>query len=80
LLAHPDALLRRFAAAIAIRPREVIVERFVVMAEQSHDEEVRKIAADCREGFLRPTYAIGPSILKRAPVEPSKGETQNGGR
>ncbi|MER9233293.1 hypothetical protein NKI56_14520 [Mesorhizobium sp. M0622] len=80
LLNHPDALLRRFAAAVAIRPRDVIVERFVAMAEQSDDAEVRKIAADCRQGYLRPTYAIGPSILKRASSETSKGETQNNGR
>ncbi|WP_455850854.1 hypothetical protein [Mesorhizobium sp. BHbdii] len=80
LLEHPDALLRRFAAAVAIRPREVIIERFVTMAEQSDDAEIRKIAADCRQGYLRPTYAIGPSILKRAPAEPSKGEAQNSGR
>lgn len=65
LLEHPDALLRRFAAALAIRPRDVIIERFVAMAEQSHDAEIRKIAADCRKGFLRPTYAIGPSTLLR---------------
>ncbi|MER8397166.1 hypothetical protein [Mesorhizobium sp. M1348] len=80
LLEHPDALLRRFAAAVAIRPRQVIVERFVAMAEQSNDAEVRKIAADCREGYLRSIYAIGPSILKRASSETSKGETQNSGR
>ncbi|RWL13889.1 MAG: hypothetical protein EOR57_32635 [Mesorhizobium sp.] len=80
LLAHPDAVLRRFAAAVAIRPREVIVERFVAMVEQSDDAEIRNIAADCRQGYLRPTYAIGPSILKRAPAEPSKGEAQNSGR
>ena len=67
LLAHPDAVLRRFAAAVAIRPREVIVERFVAMVEQSDDEEIRKIAEDCRQGFLRPTYAIGPSMVKRVP-------------
>ncbi|MER9595363.1 hypothetical protein [Mesorhizobium sp. M0244] len=58
----------------------MIVERFVAMAEQSDDAEVRKIAADCRQGYLRPTYAIGPSILKRASSETSKGETQNNGR
>jgi hypothetical protein len=80
LLEHPDAPLRRFAAAVAIRPREVIVERFVAMVEQSNDAEIRKIAAGCRQGYLRPTYAIGPSILKRAPAEPSKGEAQNSGR
>ncbi|WP_027056689.1 hypothetical protein [Mesorhizobium erdmanii] len=79
LLAHPDALLRRFAAAVAIRPREVIVERFVAMVEQSDDEELRKIAADCRQGYLRPTYAMGPSIVKRVSSEPSKGEAQNSG-
>lgn len=77
LLAHPDAVLRRFAAAVAIRPREVIVERFVAMVEQSDDAEIRNIAADCRRGYLRPTYAIGPSIVKRVPSETSKGETQN---
>ncbi|MER9089617.1 hypothetical protein NKI34_00610 [Mesorhizobium sp. M0700] len=76
LLANPDAVLRRFAAAVAIRPREVIVERFVAMAEQSDDAEIRQIAADCRKGYLRATYAIGPSILKRAPADPSKGEAQ----
>ncbi|MER8819843.1 hypothetical protein NKH70_08440 [Mesorhizobium sp. M0991] len=80
LLDHPDAVLRRFAAAVAIRQREVIVERFVAMAEQSGDAEVRKIAADCRRGFLRPTYAIGPSILKRASAETSKREAHNSGR
>ncbi|MER9897712.1 hypothetical protein [Mesorhizobium sp. M0130] len=80
LLEHPDALLRRFAAAVAIRPRQVIVERFVAMAEQSDDAEVRKIASDCREGYLRSIYAIGPSILKRASAETSKGNAQNGGR
>jgi hypothetical protein len=79
LLAHSDALLRRFAAAVAIRPREVIVERFVTMVEQSDDEELRKIAADCRQGFLRPTYAIGPSIVKRVSSDPSKGEAQSSG-
>lgn len=79
LLEHPDAVLRRFAAAVAIRPREVIIERFVVMAEQSHDEEVRKIAADCRQGFLRPTSAIGPSILKRASAAASTDAAQNSG-
>ncbi|MER9340806.1 hypothetical protein NKI41_08410 [Mesorhizobium sp. M0601] len=77
LLAHPDAVLRRFAAAVAIRPRQVIIERFVAMVEQSDDAEIRKIAADCREGYLRPIYAIGPCILKRAPADPSKGEAQN---
>ncbi|MER8780773.1 hypothetical protein NKI72_09350 [Mesorhizobium sp. M0437] len=76
LLEHPDAVLRRFAAAVAIRPREVIVERFVAMAEQSDDAEIRQIAADCHKGYLRATYAIGPSILKRAPADPSKGEAQ----
>ena len=80
LLAHPDAVLRRFAAAMAIRPREVIVERFVAMVEQSDDAEIRKIAEDCRQGFLRPTYAIGPSIVKRAPTKPSIGEVQTSGR
>ncbi|MER9008640.1 hypothetical protein [Mesorhizobium sp. M0199] len=80
LLEDPDAVLRRFAAAVAIRPRDVIIERFVAMAEQSDDAEVRKIASDCREGYLRPTYAIGPSIFKRASSETSKGETQNSGR
>ncbi|MGX9573490.1 hypothetical protein [Mesorhizobium sp. f-mel] len=80
LLEHPDALLRRFAAAVAIRPREVIIERFVAMTEQSDDAEIRNIAADCRRGYLRPTYATGPSIVKRAPSEPSKGEAQNSGR
>ncbi|MBA1140729.1 hypothetical protein [Mesorhizobium neociceri] len=79
LLAHPDAVLRRFAAAMAIRPREVIVERFVAMAEQSDDAEIRKIAADCRQGYLRPTYAIGPSIVRRPPAEPSKAEVPNDG-
>ncbi|MER8531239.1 hypothetical protein NKH61_08865 [Mesorhizobium sp. M1005] len=77
LLEHPDAVLRRFAAAVAIRPREVIVERFVAMAEQSNDAEVRKIAADCREGYLRSIYAIGPCIVKRAPADPTKSEAQN---
>ncbi|WP_206520762.1 hypothetical protein, partial [Mesorhizobium sp. M7A.F.Ca.CA.004.11.2.1] len=80
LLEHADPVLRRFAAAVAIRPREVIVERFVAMAEQSDDAEIRKIAADCRQGYLRPTYAIGPSIVKRVSSEPAKGEAQNGGR
>jgi hypothetical protein len=80
LLKHPDAVLRRFAAAVAIRPREVIVDRFVAMVEQSDDAEIRKIASDCRQGYLRPTYAIGPSIVKRAPVELSKDEVQNSGR
>ncbi|BCG71032.1 hypothetical protein MesoLj113a_21900 [Mesorhizobium sp. 113-1-2] len=80
LLAHPDAVLRRFAAAVAIRPREVIIERFVAMVEQSDDAEVREIAADCRQGFLRPTYAIRPSILTRASAETPKGEAQNAGR
>ncbi|MER9147428.1 MAG: hypothetical protein E5Y06_00910 [Mesorhizobium sp.] len=79
LLAHPDAVLRRFAAAVAIRPREVIVERFVAMTEQSDDAEIRKIAADCRKGYLRPTYAIGPSIVRRPPAEPSKAEVPNDG-
>lgn len=80
LLDHPDAVLRRFAAAVAIRPREVIVERFVAMVEQSDDAEVRKIAADCRQGYLRPTYAIGPSILKRASAETSTDGAQNSSR
>ncbi|MER9892369.1 hypothetical protein NKJ40_09710 [Mesorhizobium sp. M0119] len=79
LLANPDAVLRRFAAAVAIRPRQVIIERFVAIVEQSDDAEIRKIAADCREGYLRPIYAIEPSVLKRASSETSKGETQNSG-
>lgn len=80
LLDHPDGVLRRFAAAIAVRPREVVVERFVAMAERSHDAEIRKIAADCRRGFLRPTYAIGPSTLKRVSAGTTTNAAQNSGR
>lgn len=77
LLDHPDALVRRFGAAVAVRPREVVDERFVALAEHSGDAEVREIAASCRQGYLRPIYAVPPSILKRASSETgSQGEVQ----
>ncbi|AZO00083.1 hypothetical protein EJ066_24790 [Mesorhizobium sp. M9A.F.Ca.ET.002.03.1.2] len=48
LLDHPNPLVRRFGASVATRPRYVLDEQFLAMAEASHDVEVREIAATCR--------------------------------
>lgn len=63
LLAHEEPLVRRFGAAVAVRPRYVIDENFVEMAMQSDDSEVERIARDGREGFLAPKYAVSSSSL-----------------
>jgi hypothetical protein len=41
------ATTRRFGASVATRPRYVLDEQFLAMAEASHDVEVREIAATC---------------------------------
>jgi hypothetical protein len=63
LLAHPDPIVRRFGAAIAIKPGYVIDEQFVAMAEQSDDAEVKNIAASCRRSHMTPIYAVWSSSL-----------------
>lgn len=65
LLDHPDALVRRFGAAVAVRPRYVVDEQFLAMAEGSDDAEVREIAASCYHSHLTPIYAVWSSALIR---------------
>ncbi|MGX8012092.1 hypothetical protein ACVDG8_025560 [Mesorhizobium sp. ORM8.1] len=69
LLDHPNPLVRRFGAAVAIRPRYVVDEQFLAMAEASHDVEVKEIATACYRVQLTPVYAVWSSTLsrKRAP-------------
>lgn len=65
LLDHPDALVRRFGAAVAVRPRYVVDEQLLAMAEGSDDAEVREIAASCYHSHLTPIYAVWSSALFR---------------
>ncbi|QIA22053.1 hypothetical protein [Mesorhizobium sp. AA22] len=65
LLDHPDALVRRFGGAVAVRPRYVVDEQFLAMAEGSDDAEVREIAASCYHSHLTPIYAVWSSALSR---------------
>ncbi|WP_192365328.1 hypothetical protein [Mesorhizobium mediterraneum] len=65
LLDHPNPLVRRFGAAVAVRPRSVVDEQFLAMAEASHDVEVREIAAASYRIQLTPVYAVWSSTLSR---------------
>lgn len=65
LLDHPNPLVRRFGAAVAARPRSVVDEQFLAMAEASHDVEVREIAAASYRIQLTPIYAVWSSTLSR---------------
>ncbi|TPK62214.1 hypothetical protein FJ546_15740 [Mesorhizobium sp. B2-4-19] len=71
LLDHPNPLVRRFGAAVAVRPRYVVDEQFLAMAEASHDVEVREIAAACYRVQLTPTYAVWSSTLSRKRASPA---------
>jgi hypothetical protein len=65
LLDHPNTLVRRFGAAVAARPRYVVDEHLLAMAEASHDVEVREIAAASYRIQLTPIYAVWSSTLSR---------------
>lgn len=57
LLIHDDEIARRFAAAMAVRPRLFIDRAFVALAESSPDTEVAEIARDAIDTQL-PPWAI----------------------
>ncbi|RWP75463.1 hypothetical protein [Mesorhizobium sp.] len=65
LLDHPNPLVRRFGAAVAVRPRSVVDEQFLAMAEASHDADVREFAAASYRIQLTPIYAVWSSTLSR---------------
>jgi len=63
LVQHQEPVLRRFGAALAVRPREVIDESFLTIASTSDDPEVAQIVEDGRGRFLAPKYAVFSSRL-----------------
>jgi hypothetical protein len=71
LVEHPNPLVRRFGAAVAGRPRSVVDEQFLAMAEASHDDEVREIAAAAYRIQLTPIYAVWSSTLSRKRASPA---------
>ncbi|QAZ44485.1 hypothetical protein C1M53_17625 [Mesorhizobium sp. Pch-S] len=70
LIQYEDPIVRRFGAALSIRPLEVIDERFLTIASMSDDAEVAEIVESGRGGFMAPGRAIFSSRLFDDTVQP----------
>ena len=63
---HPDAIARRFGVGLAVRPREVVDERFLKIAERCNDEEGLLTLQQARK-YISPTNAVWLSSIVNGP-------------